>query len=142
MLIAAFVSPDKVFLFLLIPSGAICPFALPADLPLPTADEAEDPARAAQQKMWLYPVLSLLTARSDRSGPGVHVRSCFFFCKSFCSSLAAILRRSRHARPAQDHRGSPPVRAGYRRRNPGRDKWMHEHGPSAELASSTPPSAN
>ena len=39
--IAAFVSPDKVFLFLLTP--ARCPFALPADLPLPTADEAEDP---------------------------------------------------------------------------------------------------
>jgi GABA permease len=130
--IAAFVSPDKVFLFLLNSSGAIILFVYLLICLSELRMRPKIPPERLKVKMWLYPVLTLLTAAAI---VGVLV-SMFVRADSrsqiILSLLAwgvvliayAVLRKT----IGEAHLSEPGIAAETRA-----DKWMHEHGPAAEL---------
>jgi GABA permease len=130
--IAAFVSPDKVFLFLLNSSGAIILFVYLLICLSELRMRPKIPPERLTVKMWLYPVLTLLTAAAI-----VAVLVSMFVRADTRSQLIlsllawgvvliayAVLRKT----IGEAHLSEPGIAAETRA-----DKWMHEHGPAAEL---------
>ena len=130
--IAAYISPDKVFLFLLNSSGAIILFVYLLISLSQLRMRPKIPPERLKVKMWLYPVLTLLTAAAI---VGVLV-SMFVRADTrsqiILSLLAwgvvliayAVLRKA----IGEAHLSEPGIAAETQA-----DKWMHEHGPAAEL---------
>jgi GABA permease len=130
--IAAYVSPDRVFLFLLNSSGAIILFVYLLISLSQLRMRPKIPPERLKVKMWLYPVLTLLTAAAI---VGVLV-SMFVRADTrsqiILSLLAwgvvlvayAIQRKAIGDAHLTDTGIAAETKA---------DEWMHEHGPAAEL---------
>jgi GABA permease len=130
--IAAFVSPDQVFLFLLNSSGAIILFVYLLICLSQLRMRRMVPPERLKVKMWFYPVLTLLTAAAI-----VGVLVSMFVREGTRSQLVlsllawgvvlvafAVQRRA----IGDAHLTEPGIAAEARA-----DAWMHEHGPAAEL---------
>ena len=72
--IAAYVSPDQVFLFLLNSSGAIILFVYLLICLSQLRMRPTIPPERLKVKMWFYPVLTMLTAARHRRRPRADVR--------------------------------------------------------------------
>jgi GABA permease len=130
--IAAFVSPDAVFLFLLNSSGAIILFVYLLICLSQLRLRRMVPPDRLKVKMWFYPVLTILTAAAI---VGVLV-SMFVRADTRSQLLLSLLawgvvlvayvlqRRAIGDAHLTESGVSAETRA---------DKWMHEHGPAAEL---------
>jgi GABA permease len=130
--IAAYVSPDQVFLFLLNSSGAIILFVYLLICLSQLRMRRMVPPERLKVKMWFYPVLTVLTAAAI---VGVLVS---MFARAdtrsqiILSLLAwgvvlvafAVQRRT----IGDAHLTEPGLAAEAKA-----DAWMHEHGPAAEL---------
>jgi GABA permease len=130
--VAAYVSPDQVFLFLLNSSGAIILFVYLLICLSQLRMRRMVPPERLKVKMWFYPVLTLLTAAAI---VGVLVQ---MFVRAgtrsqlILSLLAwgvvlvayAVQRRA----IGDAHMTESGIAAEARA-----DAWMHEHGPAAEL---------
>jgi GABA permease len=130
--IAAAVSPDTIFAFLLNSSGAIILFVYLLICLSELRMRPKIPPERLKVKMWLYPVLTLLTAAAI-----VAVLASMFVRADTRSQLIlsllawgvvlvgyAVLRKT----IGEAHLSEPGIAAETRA-----DKWMHEHGPAAEL---------
>ena len=107
------------------------PVRLPADLPVPAAAAAATPPERLKVKMWLHPVLPLLTALAI---VGVLVQ--MFIREGTRSQIllsllawglvlvAYAVQRRTIGDAHLSEQASPPSQA---------DRWMHEHGAAAEL---------
>ncbi len=137
--IAAFVSPDKVFLFLLNSSGAIILFVYLmiclSQLRMRRIIERTAPERL-RIKMWFYPVLTIVAAAAI-----VAVLIAMFVREDTRSQILlsllawavvvgayAVLRRIAGPAVAEAHMTEQGLAAEQRA-----DAWMHEHGAAAEL---------
>jgi GABA permease len=130
--VAAYVSPDRVFLFLLNSSGAIILFVYLLICLSQLRMRRMVPPERLKVKMWFYPVLTLLTAAAI---VGVLVS---MFVKGETRSqlvlsllawgvvLVAFAAQRRAIGDA--HLTEQGIAAESRA-----DAWMHEHGPAAEL---------
>jgi GABA permease len=130
--IAAYISPDRVFLFLLNSSGAIILFVYLLISLSQLRMRPKIPPERLKVKMWLFPVLTLLTAAAI---VGVLV-SMFVRADTrsqiILSLLAwglvlvayAIQRKTIGDAHLTDTGIAAETKA---------DEWMHEHGPAAEL---------
>jgi GABA permease len=130
--IAAYVSPDKVFLFLLNSSGAIILFVyLLICLSQLRLRRMTSPEKL-KVKMWFYPVLTVLTAAAilailiqmlikadTRSQIILSLLAWGFVLVAYVITRKAI---------GDAHLTEPGIDAEKRA-----DAWMHEHGPAAEL---------
>ena len=130
--IAAFVSPDKVFLFLLNSSGAIILFVYLLICLSQLRMRPKIPPERLKVKMWLYPVLTLLTAAAI-----VGVLASMFVRADTRSQIilsllawgvVLIAYAVQRKTIGEAHLSEPGIAAETQA-----DKWMHEHGPSAEL---------
>jgi GABA permease len=130
--IAAYVSPDRVFLFLLNSSGAIILFVYLLICLSQLRLRSRTPADRLTVKMWLHPVLPVLTALAI-----VAILVQMFFRADTRSQiilsllawgvvLAAYLLQRRAIGDA--HLTRTGVAAEERA-----DRWMHEHGAAAEI---------
>jgi GABA permease len=138
--VAAWVSPDQVFLFLLNSSGAIILFVYLmiclSQLRMRRIIEREAPERL-RIKMWFYPVLTIVAAAAI-----VAVLVAMFVREDTRSQIIlsllawavvvgayAVLRRvAGPAVAAEAHTTDEGLAAEQKA-----DAWMHEHGPGAEL---------
>jgi GABA permease len=130
--IAAYVSPDRVFLFLLNSSGAIILFVYLLICLSQLRMRRMIPPERLKVKMWLYPVLTLLTAAAI---VGILV-SMFVRADTRSQLLLSLLawavvlvafalqRRAIGDAHLTEEGLAAEARA---------DAWMHEHGPAAEL---------
>jgi GABA permease len=130
--LAAYISPDTVFLFLLNSSGAIILFVYLLICLSQLRMRPTIPPERLKVKMWLYPVLTLATAAAI-----VAVLVSMYFREGTRSQLllsllawAVVLVAYAVQRKAigDAHLTEPGIAAEVRA-----DKWMHEHGPAAEL---------
>jgi GABA permease len=130
--VAAAISPDKVFLFLLNSSGAIILFVYLLICLSQLRMRRKIPPERLQVKMWFYPVLSLLTAAAI---VGVLI-SMFVRADTRSQIILSLLAWAvvlvaylvRRATIGDAHLTEQGIAAESRA-----DTWMHEHGPSAEL---------
>jgi GABA permease len=130
--IAAFVSPDKVFLFLLNSSGAIILFVYLLICLSELLMRPKIPPERLRVKMWLYPVLTLLTAAAI---VGVLV-SMFVRADTRSQIILSLLAWGvvlvgyavQRKTIGEAHLSETGIAAETQA-----DKWMHEHGPAAEL---------
>jgi GABA permease len=130
--VAAYVSPDAVFLFLLNSSGAIILFVYLLICLSQLRMRPTIPPERLKVKMWLYPVLTLLTAAAI-----VAVLVSMFIREGTRSQIVlsllawgVVLIAYAVQRKAigEAHLTETGIAAETRA-----DKWMHEHGPAAEL---------
>jgi GABA permease len=130
--IAAYVSPDQVFLFLLNSSGAIILFVYLLICLSQLRLRRMTPPEQLKIKMWLYPVLTVLTALAI-----VAILIQMFIKEDTRSQIilsllawgVVLVAFAVNRKTIGDaHLTEPGVAAEKRA-----DTWMHEHGPAAEL---------
>jgi GABA permease len=130
--IAAYVSPDQVFLFLLNSFGAIILFVYPLISLSQLRMRPTIPPERLRVKMWFYPVLTLLTAAAI-----VAILVQLFIDEDTQSQILlsllawalvlvayAVRRRAIGAAHLTEDGVAAESHA---------DRWMHEHGPAADV---------
>jgi GABA permease len=130
--IAAYVSPDQVFLFLLNSSGAIILFVYLLICLSQLVMRRTIPPERLRVKMWLYPVLTLLTALAI---VGILVQM-FIRAETRSQLLLSLLAWAlvlvayfvRHKTIGAAHLTEQGVGAETQA-----DRWMHEHGAAADV---------
>ncbi|MFP5345857.1 MAG: amino acid permease [Actinomycetes bacterium] len=130
--IAAYVSPDKVFLFLLNSSGAIILFVYLLICLSQLVMRRKIPPERLRVKMWLYPVLTLATAAaivavlvSMLVRPDTRSQLLLSLVAWAVVLVAYVIQRKTIGDAHLSEQGTDAeARA---------DKWMHEHGPAAEV---------
>jgi GABA permease len=130
--IAAYVSPDQVFLFLLNSSGAIILFVYLLISLSQLRMRRMVPPERLKVKMWLYPVLTLLTAAAILAvlvSMAVREDTRSQILLSLLAWGVVLVAFFINRRRIGDAHLTEPGLAAEKRA----DAWMHEHGPAAEL---------
>ena len=130
--VAAYISPDKVFLFLLNSSGAIILFVYLLIALSELRMRRTIPPERLKVKMWFYPVLTVLTAAAIL---GILV-SMFVRAETRSQLVLSLLAWGvvlvafvvQRKTIGDAHLTESGIAAETRA-----DAWMHEHGPAAEL---------
>jgi GABA permease len=130
--VAAYVSPDKVFLFLLNSSGAIILFVYLLICLSEFRMRPTIPPERLKVKMWFYPVLTLLTAAAIvgvlvSMFVGAETRSQLVLSLLAWGVVLVAFALQRRA-IGDAHLTESGIAAEARA-----DAWMHEHGAAAEL---------